>query len=103
MGGDTEVDALPMPHNGVMTWPKRWRGKVMGSEAALQTTAPLILVTMQAATGYWSFVFVCTDNKQGSHPATVSSMLRSDPWLKVSSTQMVHCCRINKALSVEPR
>lgn len=48
MGGDREVDALPMPRNGLTALHKRGLGRVMGSEAALQTTAPLILVTMQA-------------------------------------------------------
>lgn len=48
MSGSREVDALPTPRDGLTTLHKRGRGRAMGSEAALQTTAPLILVTMQA-------------------------------------------------------
>lgn len=54
LGGDGEVDALPLPHNGLAKLYNRSQGKIMAerawihSEAALQTTVSLVLVTMQA-------------------------------------------------------
>ncbi len=55
------------------------------SEAALQTTVSLILVTMQALALDGLLKLLCSHyNKQGNRPATVSSTLHSDLWFKVT-------------------